>query len=134
MDKSSGHFHPTGSLRFREERVLDFLRYSVERCSKIVDPSTNSNPDGRIISTTMKESTITQLKSLQDDNAKLKEKITQLYEVASRFYDCSSTELGGDIGHLRPFSSLMQKHFEDATFALQISGITDISLLKQDRI
>ncbi|KAL2477070.1 Peptidyl-prolyl cis-trans isomerase Pin1 [Forsythia ovata] len=84
-------------------------------------PCSWKDPNGRIISNTTRDATVTQLKSLHDDILSRK---SNFDEVASRLSDCSSTKHSGDLG---PFGrGKMQKPFEDATFALKFGEVSDI--------
>uniref|UniRef100_A0A7N0SYZ4 Peptidyl-prolyl cis-trans isomerase n=1 Tax=Kalanchoe fedtschenkoi TaxID=63787 RepID=A0A7N0SYZ4_KALFE len=71
------------------------------------------DPEGRIISSTTRESAAAQLKALRADIVTGK---ARFEDVAARHSDCSSAKRGGDLG---PFGrGQMQRPFEEATFAL----------------
>ena len=53
------------------------------------------DPEGRVISTTTKETAIAQLKAIRDDIISGKSKFS---DVASQISDCSSAKRGGDLG------------------------------------
>ncbi|KAL5557578.1 hypothetical protein UlMin_039814 [Ulmus minor] len=79
------------------------------------------DPEGRIISSTTRESAVSQLKALRDDIVSGKAKFE---DVATRYSDCSSAKRGGDLG---PFGrGQMQKPFEEATFGLKVGEMSDI--------
>ncbi|CAM8937879.1 hypothetical protein QQ045_012976 [Rhodiola kirilowii] len=79
------------------------------------------DPEGRIISSTTRDSAVAQLKSLRDDIVAGK---STFDVVAAQYSDCSSAKRGGDLG---PFGrGQMQRPFEEATFALQVGEISDI--------
>ncbi|KAF8377857.1 hypothetical protein HHK36_031244 [Tetracentron sinense] len=79
------------------------------------------DPEGRVIMNTTRDSAVAQLKSLREDIFTGK---TKFEDIASRYSDCSSAKRGGDLG---PFGrGQMQKPFEEATYALKVSEISDI--------
>ncbi|XAR73789.1 Peptidylprolyl isomerase [Bertholletia excelsa] len=79
------------------------------------------DPEGSVISTTTRDSAVSQLKSLRDDIVSGK---TKFEDVAARHSDCSSAKRGGDLGSFG--RGQMQKPFEQAAFALKVGEISDI--------
>ncbi|KAH9456387.1 hypothetical protein MJO28_006427 [Puccinia striiformis f. sp. tritici] len=77
--------------------------------------------------TRTKEEAIEILKGYQEkltaisDKSELAGEFAKLAQVNS---DCSSHEAGGDLGHFG--RGQMQKPFEDATYALEVHGLSDI--------
>ncbi|CAI9272293.1 unnamed protein product [Lactuca saligna] len=83
------------------------------------------DPEGRIISNTTRDAAVSQLKTLRDDIVSGKSKFE---DVASRYSDCSSAKRGGDLGSFG--RKQMQKPFEEATYALKLSGKKGATLLR----
>ncbi|KAM7516149.1 hypothetical protein LguiA_005732 [Lonicera macranthoides] len=79
------------------------------------------DPEGRIISSTTRESAVSQLKSLRDDISSGKAKFE---DIAARYSDCSSAKRGGDLGSFG--KGQMQKSFEEATYELKVGEVSDI--------
>ncbi|KAK4789608.1 hypothetical protein SAY86_016912 [Trapa natans] len=79
------------------------------------------DPEGRVITSTTRESAVSQLKAFRDDIISGK---VNFEDIATRYSDCSSAKRGGDLG---PFGrGQMQKPFEETTFALKVGEISDI--------
>ncbi|XP_057495353.1 peptidyl-prolyl cis-trans isomerase Pin1-like [Actinidia eriantha] len=79
------------------------------------------DPEGRVISSTTRDSAVAQLKALRDD---IVSGNSNFSDVASRYSDCSSAKRGGDLG---PFGrGQMQKPFEEATYDLEVGEISNI--------
>ncbi|XP_059623520.1 peptidyl-prolyl cis-trans isomerase Pin1-like [Cornus florida] len=79
------------------------------------------DPEGRVISTTTRDSAVSQLKALRDDIVSGKAKFV---DVAARHSDCSSAKRGGDLGSFG--RGQMQKPFEETTYALKVGEMSDI--------
>ncbi|XP_042373846.1 peptidyl-prolyl cis-trans isomerase Pin1-like isoform X1 [Zingiber officinale] len=79
------------------------------------------DPDGRIISATTRDAAVNQLLSLREIIVSGE---ARFQDVAARYSDCSSAKRGGDLGRFG--RRQMQKPFEEATFALEVSQINGI--------